>query len=155
MVEYGWPHDDFERIYDKYGKHDSWNVPCSGHVVGMSFGDWDPYLTGPRTPPEGYEPRHAWPEKLQVGTVIYDGVREQFAMVVPKGGPFGDRQPVFSGPHTNYGQPCGGYGCNGHNPYCDECQDEISAEHDERWAEYYADIIPIPRYGGRWGDEPW
>lgn len=88
--------------------------------------------------------RHNLDEKPAVGTVVYHpNERSSFSMVVPKLGANQERQPVFVGPHTFNGQPCGGYGCVGFAPYCDECEQVIQDEYESRWRDYYDGITPI------------
>lgn len=95
----------------------------------------------------GYEPRHAGPPKNY--SIVYSEEHGGFAMVVPAG----MYQPVTVGPHTNYGQPCGGYGCDGRDPMCDDCNLVAYEAYRDQWRGYYAGITPLTDYGSRYGDD--
>lgn len=141
MVETGWSHHDEnplpgaaskDTIRLMYGQH----VRIAQELSGRYF-PWTKHQQ------PGHEPKHYRPHNN--GTVVYrDG---GFFMVVPTG----MYQPVTVGPYTNYGQPCGGYGCCGSPPYCDDCQLEVELRAEEERRAYYDAITPIHDYGWRGG----
>ena len=120
-----------EQVREHHGRH----VRVAQTLNGLYFA-WHQYQ------PRGYQPRHALPDgPVPVFTVFYQGPDEGFLLSIPDGG----RQAVSVGPHTNYGQPCGGYGCDGIK-LCDDCNLVVEEWDRERWQEYYDQIGPLNEY---------